>query len=62
MDSLNRFINWSCEYLIVYFVFIAAIILAVVIGIALRKKKNASEAAKQIADSEAEESNIKDTV
>ncbi len=39
------FVNWTCEYLIVYVVFIAAIITAFFIGSSLRKRKNAKESA-----------------
>ena len=57
MNNLALFINGFCDYLIVYFVFIAAIVVAFLIGIAWRKSKNKALLAENEEMSVADSSN-----
>ena len=47
MNNLALFVNGLLEYLVVYGVFIAAILIAFFIGFSLRKAKNAKLASAQ---------------
>lgn len=49
--NLQAFLTWFAEYLIVFLVFIVAIVFAVKIGIAIRKAKNEKEAKEVLEDS-----------
>ncbi len=41
MDNLTLFLNGFLSYLVVFFVFLATIVIACLIGVALKKSKNA---------------------
>ena len=62
MES-TLFINGFLSYLVVYFVFIAAVVIAFVIGFSLRKSKNAKMVTTgETAGAEAADSETKDGV
>lgn len=48
MANFMSFLSWLASYAVVYFVFIAAIIIAFFIGFAIRKNKNKKEAESNI--------------
>lgn len=48
MGNLMSFLSWLASYTLVYFVFIAAIIVAFAIGFTIRKNKNKKEATETV--------------
>lgn len=57
MNNLIDFANWFCSYLLVYVVFIAVIVIAFVIGVSMRKAKNAKAVDTVAADTASEADN-----